>query len=76
MDRLHRHDCQRDGRLEGEVARVATAHLDRQVGGAALELRCELLVALERDDLMSGERERQRDAAGAGADVQDGPRRA
>ena len=76
LDRLHRHDDQRERLLaEVEAGRVGLAPLIVEVLGAGALGQCgeQLAVAVERGHVVARARQLQRDAAGAGADVEDRP---
>ena len=70
LQRLHRHEDEREPAVEGEVARVGDHGLDGQPGGAVLERPEERRVDVERDDRRAASRQRKGDPAGAGADVE------
>ena len=71
LDRLHRHDAQREPAVEDERPRVGDDRRDVEPVGARAQLREQLAIDVERRDLMTGARELERDSPGAGADVQD-----
>ena len=71
LDRLHRHDAQREPRGRATNARAsATTVAHVEPVGARAQLREQLAVEVERRDLMTGARQLERHAPGAGADVE------
>ena len=71
LDRLHRHDAQREPPApRSNVAGVRAHGVERELTGALGELVQQLVVEVERGDAVAARGEVERDPPGAGADVE------
>ena len=67
---LHRHEHEREPAAQGELARIGDDGLDRQPCGAVLQRSQQRRVSVQRDYRRTTGGEIERDATGAGADVE------
>ena len=75
MERLHRHEHQREPATQREVTGVGDHRLDGQPRAAVLQGLQQLGFGVEGDDAHAAGGEIEADATGAGADVEDGAAR-